>query len=41
MRSLICGILKIDRNELIYKTERFTNIENKLMFTKEESRGER
>ena len=41
MRSLICGILKKDTNELIYKDRnRPTDIENKLMVTKGE-RGER
>ena len=37
MISLICGILKKkDTNELIHKTERLTDPENKLMTTKEE-----
>ena len=36
MISLICGILKNDTNQLIYKTNRLTDIENKLMITKEE-----
>jgi len=36
--SLICRSLKKkDINELIYKTERLTDIENKLMVTKEYS----
>ena len=34
MVSLLCGILKNDRNELIYKTE--TDSENKFMITKGE-----
>ena len=34
MISLIYGILKNDRNELIYKTENLTDIENKLLVTK-------
>ena len=34
MVSLICGILKNDINELIYRTE--TDIENKLMVIKGE-----
>ena len=39
MISLICGILKKkkeDTNELIHKTERLTDTENKLTATKEE-----
>ena len=36
MRSLICGILKNGTNELIYKTETVTDVENKLMVTKRE-----
>ena len=32
--------LKYDTNELIYKTNRLTNIENTLMVTKGERRGE-
>ena len=32
--------LKNDTNELIYKTDRLTDLENKLMFTKWERRGE-
>ena len=34
MVSLICGILKNGTNELIHKTERVTDVENKLMVTK-------
>ena len=37
MISLICGILKTDINELTYKTNRLTDIENKLTVTKGES----
>ena len=34
MISLICGILKKDTSELIYKTEKeLTDVENKLMVT--------
>ena len=36
MISLICGILKSDTNELIYKTETDSQTENKLMVTKRE-----
>ena len=38
MIALICGIKKKknDTNELIYKTNRLTDIENKLMVTKGE-----
>ena len=39
MMSLICGILKSDTNELIYKTGTLTDTENKLTVTKGE-RGE-
>ena len=31
MISLVCGILKNDTNELFYKTNRLTDLENKLM----------
>ena len=31
--------LKYDTNELIYKTERLTDVENKFMITKEEGEG--
>ena len=43
MISLICGILKKKKsiNELIYKIERPTDIENKLMVTNRERVGER
>ena len=34
--NIICGIWKNDTNELIYKTERCTDVENKLMATKRE-----
>ena len=34
MISLICGILKNDTNELIYKIGTDSDIENKLMVTK-------
>ena len=40
MISLICGTLKKDTNELIYKTERLIDIENKLTVTKGERVGE-
>ena len=33
------GNLKNDTNELIYKTETLTDIENKLTVTKEERKG--
>ena len=33
MILLICGILKKGTNELIYKTNRVTYVENKLMVT--------
>ena len=33
MISLICGILKNNTNELIYKTNTVTDVENKLMVT--------
>ena len=33
MISLICGMLKRDTSELIYKTNRLIDIENKLMVT--------
>ena len=36
MILLICGILKNNTNEFIYKTNRLTDIENKLMVTKGE-----
>ena len=36
MISLICGILKSDTNELIYKTETDSQTENKLMVAKRE-----
>ena len=36
MTSLICGILKKDTNELIYKAEIDRDTENKLMVTKVE-----
>ena len=36
MRSLISGILKNSTNELIYKTEIVTDVENKLTITKKE-----
>ena len=36
MISLICGILKTDINELTYKTNRLTDIENKLMVSQNE-----
>ena len=39
MTSLICGILKNNTNELIYKTERLTDLENKLMETYGYQRG--
>ena len=39
MRSLICGILKNGTNELIYKTEPVTDVENELMVTKRERGG--
>ena len=39
MIPLICGILKNDTNELIYKTNRSIDIENKLRVTKEERGG--
>ena len=38
MISLICGILKSDTNEVIYKTGRLTDIENEFMITKGEGR---
>ena len=37
--SLTWGILKNDTNELIYKTNRLTDIENKLMVTKGKGGG--
>ena len=37
---LTCRISKKSTNELIYKTERLTNIENKLMATKGKDSGE-
>ena len=40
MMSLICRILKNGTNEMIYKTGTVTCAENKLMFTRGESRGE-
>ena len=40
MVLLICGILKNNKNALIYKTERDSqNIENKLMVTKGDKLG--
>ena len=39
MILLICGILRNDTHELIYKTEILTDIENKLIATKYQ-RGE-
>ena len=39
MRSLICGILKNGTNELIYKTEPVTDVENELMVTKRKRWG--
>ena len=36
MIFLICGILKNGTNELTYETEIVTDIENKLMVTREE-----
>ena len=38
MISLICGILKKATNELVYKTEIESDVENKLMVTKGEKR---
>ena len=38
MISLICGILKKDTNELIYKTEIDSQTKNKFMLTQVESR---
>ena len=37
--SLICGILRNDTNELIYKTETDSQTENKLMVTKGKRKG--
>ena len=37
MLSFICEIFKNYINELIYKTERFMDIENKLMVTRGDS----
>ena len=39
MISLTCGIKKKDTNELIYKTNRSIDIENKLKVTKGEREG--
>ena len=36
MIRLICGIFLERTNELMYKTERVTDVENKLMITKGE-----
>ena len=38
MILLLCGNLKKDTNELIYKTNRLRDIDNKLMVTKGERR---
>ena len=38
MIPLICGILKNGTNELIFQTERVTDIENNLMVTRERRR---
>ena len=38
--SLACRILKNDTNDLIYKKNRLTDIENILKVTKRENRGE-
>ena len=35
MIPLICGILRNGTNELIYQTQRVTDIENNLMVTRE------
>ena len=35
MIPLICGILRNGTNELIYQTQRVTDIENSLMVTRE------
>lgn len=40
MILLICGILKNDINELIYKKINLTGMENKLLVTKGDGEGE-